>query len=447
MSESLFLEVDEHCDAVARQVPPLRPRPETDPRLPTERALERAYDAYALAYTRLKAIDDSTSYHAALSDDERQSLFDERLPAFLAATAALDAEEKRCAAAAARRAVSRVESRASENAQRHLFVDAWPADYRYIASRFPYRPLVANRPKLEGSKHRPLHEAIDWLRVQYNTAAYIHLIVIDYDAPAGVDVREVWKLAGLPRPTYIACNLDSPRGHIAYAIKTPVPTCDAKSMKSLEYCHAVWVAYTKAVNGDMGFSGTMTKNPIHRLNAWDVDWLNPNPYTLAELHSFVELPKNARKARREARLLEDSDKVGLGRNCAIFYTVADWSYRAIRNYWESTLEQWRAAVREQCDNLNATFPEPLQLSEVKAIATSISTWTWERTTKSGFSEVQAARGAKGGSRSGVTRLAKAQVRAEEAHALKAAGLTQQEVADKLGVSLRTARNLLNLVRP
>ncbi len=96
-------------------------------------------------------------------------------------------------------------------------------------------------------------------------------------------------------------------------------------------------------------------------------------------------------------------------------------------------------MREQCDNLNATFPEPMPSNEVKGIANSIARWTWKKTTAEGLSKSQAAKGRK----SGVTRLAKAQVRAEEAHALKAAGLTQSAIAEKLGVTARTVRNLLS----
>lgn len=442
MSETLFLEVDEHCDAVARQVPPLRPRPETDPRLPTERALDRAYDAYAIAYTRLKAVDDSTSYHATLADAERQALFEERLPALLAAEANLDAEEKRCAAAAARREVSRVESRASENAQRHLFVDAWPEDFQYIASRFPYRPLVANNPKLDGSKRRPLHEALEWPRIQFNTPAYLHLLVIDYDAPAGIEVREIWKQAGLPRPTYIVCNHDNPKGHLVYALKTPVPTLDVRHAKALEYAHAVWVAYTTAVNGDLGFIGVLAKNPVHSLQAWDTEWLNPVPYTLAELHSFVELPKNARAARRAARMPQSCELSDTRRNSSLFAVVAKWAYRAIREYWGGNLETWLAAVRAQCDQLNQSFKEPLPVSELKSISNSIARYTWRKTTPEGFAAAQARRGAKGGTKSGVTRLAKAQVRAEEAQALKAEGLTQKEIAARLGISQGSVSLLL-----
>lgn len=180
------------------------------------------------------------------------------------------------------------------------------------------------------------------------------------------------------------------------------------------------------------------------MNAWEVEWLNPVPYTLHELASFVTLPKNSKKARKEAlaRELEDHEKVGLGRNCSVFYRVAHWSYSAIRQHWGGRFDVWTAAVREQCDSINASFPERLSASEVGQISRSIAGWTWTHTTPDGFSESQARLGKKGGTHSGVTRLAKAQVLTEEALILKAAGMTHAAIATKLDVSLRSVDGYL-----
>lgn len=428
----------EYDAAVARQLPPLIAERQFDSRLPSDRSAERAYRAYAWAYAQLRAVHDPRSHHVHLDEDAKRWMFEERLQTMLQLEAAYKAKEANCTRNTARRLAVRAVNRAAETSQRHLFVDGWPEPFHFIGSRFPHRPLVANNPKAEGSHRRPLHQAREWLRVQFNPSSYVHMMVIDYDAPSGVDVGEIWKLAGVAKPNIITRTPDSPKGHIAYAVRTPIPSLEAgKSAKALEYFHAIWVAYTKALHGDIGFTHQLTKNPVHILDAWDVEWLNEVPYTLKELHSFVELPKNAHRAKRELReprVLEAHEKVGLGRNCAIFYTVAHWSYRAIRGFWGGGFDAWVAAVREQCNALNATFPEPLALSEVKRIAQSIAKWTWEHTTPESFSAAQAARGAVGGRRSGQKRLAKAQIHAEAAHALKATGMTQQAIADQLGIS-------------
>ena len=441
-------ELIEYDASIAQQVPPLLQKPDTDTRLPTQRDLERAYNAYALAHMRLRAVDDPSSNHAALSELERRALFDERLIELQAKEDAFRAEEKRCAAAAARRAKSNSQSRASDMAQRHLYAEAWPDDLKYIASRFPYRPRVSNAPDIEGTKRRPLHEARAWNYIQYDPAVYTHLLIIDYDAPGGIDVGEVWKQARVAKPNLICRTPNSPKGHIVYAIKAPVPLLklDPKKAKALSYFHAVEVAYTKALKGDVRFNGQLTKNPVTAFGVWDVEWLNPTPYTLKELHSFVELPNNARRAKRELRDLSEShaEKIGKGRNCYMFYTVADWAYVAIREYWhgKASYDAWCKEVRAQCEALNEKFPAALGAGEVRMIATSIARWVWANTTPSGFSEKQAARGAKGGQRSGVTRLAKAQVRAEQAQALKEAGKSNKEIAEELGIHRNSVANLL-----
>lgn len=424
--------------------PALLAAPDIDDRLPSQRQLRRVYDAYALAHMKLRAVYDPLSNHAVLSDDEREEMFEERSIKLIQCEQAFKIQDKRCATNTMRRNAQRSASRASETAQRHMFVDAWPDDFQAIGSRFPHRPLVANKPELDGSFYRPLHEAPAWLRVQYNPAIYAHLIVIDYDAPAGIDVSEIWKIAGLPRPNYLVRDPDSPTGHITYAIKTPIALLDATKAGAVRYAHAIWVAFTKALSGDLDFVQKLTKNPVNRMNAWEVEWLNPVPYTLHELASFVTLPKNSKKARKEAlaRELEDHEKVGLGRNCSVFYRVAHWSYSAIRQHWGGRFDVWTAAVREQCDSINASFPERLSASEVGQISRSIAGWTWTHTTPDGFSESQARLGKKGGTHSGVTRLAKAQVLTEEALILKAAGMTHAAIATKLDVSLRSVDGYL-----
>lgn len=426
-----------------RQLPLLIEERQFDTRLLSDRKAERLYRRYRFAYMKLEAVDDVRSYHASLSNAEKQKLFDERLPILHLLEDAYLAQEARCVINAARRKASNGAYRYKETNQRCLFVDAWPEAFRYIGNRLPYRPYVSDNPKLEGSQRRALHAALSWRYVQYNPSAYTHLLIVDYDARSGIDVAEVWKHAGLARPTYIVRTPGLPKGHLVWAIKVPIPTLDMAKSKSLSYYRAIEVAYTKAVDGDFGFTGLLTKNPVHPFG-FEVDWLNPHPYTLKDLASFVELPKNARREKREARALalSEHEKVGLGRNCAMFYTVAGWAYKAIRQYWDTDSIRWAAAVREECDLLNQRFSPPLPETEVRRISRSISSWTWANTTRADFSEIQSYRGAEGGRRSGVTRLAKAQVHAEEARALKEAGMSVNDIAKKFDVHRNTVTNLL-----
>ncbi|MDJ0318670.1 primase C-terminal domain-containing protein [Arthrobacter antibioticus] len=105
------------------------------------------------------------------------------------------------------------------------------------------------------------------------------------------------------------------------------------------------------------------------------------------------------------------DPVGLGRNCTIFETARTWAYRELRHHFGDPSGLHRV-INDEVHSLNATFSEPLPLSESKAIATSIHKWiiTKSRMWQDGpavyeatFSTIQSARGRKGGIQSGLTR--------------------------------------------
>nr|WP_282597633.1 primase C-terminal domain-containing protein [Vibrio crassostreae] len=95
--------------------------------------------------------------------------------------------------------------------------------------------------------------------------------------------------------------------------------------------------------------------------------------------------------------LRGSEVSGLGRNCELFDTVRQWSYKAIREFWAPNYKrQWNSAVYDQVEAINGQFKLPLPVSEVKAIAKSIANWTYREFTPEKFRHSQAKKGAKGG---------------------------------------------------
>ena len=81
----------------------------------------------------------------------------------------------------------------------------------------------------------------------------------------------------------------------------------------------------------------------------------------------------------------------------MFYTVRQWSYKAIRDFWAPNYKRkWNSAVYDQVEALNAQFKVPLPVSEVKAIAKSIANWTYREFTPEKKSQWHAKKGAKGG---------------------------------------------------
>ncbi len=93
---------------------------------------------------------------------------------------------------------------------------------------------------------------------------------------------------------------------------------------------------------------------------------------------------------------------GLGRNCNLFDSVRQWAYKAIRQGWPE-YGQWLEAVKTRAYGYNTRFTDPLPVAEVDHTAKSIAKWTHRHMSSAGFSAWQAAQGAKGGKRSGVTR--------------------------------------------
>ena len=68
----------------------------------------------------------------------------------------------------------------------------------------------------------------------------------------------------------------------------------------------------------------------------------------------------------------------VGRNCDVFDSLRFWAYKNFRNF--GTKEQFITGTRQVAENLNRTFAwvdGPLTAPEIKTIAKSVATWTWE----------------------------------------------------------------------
>ena len=139
--------------------------------------------------------------------------------------------------------------------------------------------------------------------------------------------------------------------------------------KPLAYAAAVTEGLRRAVDGDQGYSGLITKNPTH--DAWDTHWMG------AELRSLDNLadglgthmpPPRWRETKKQR-----TNPVGLGRNCALFESARHWAYREIRHHWGDP-DGLARAIHAEAGARNAEFAEPLPTSEVRAIAASIHRW-------------------------------------------------------------------------
>ncbi len=248
----------------------------------TEHELHRAWADYATAYAAALAIDHTHSRWTGVPESEKADLRAERMAKLERCQAAYLAVLERVQRNAARRAAKNQRAALKAQPQLRLFADAWPDEFTHIAERFPRRPFVSNNLKF-GSSVRAIDQAAGFRYIQHDPPAYCHVMVIDYDAPDGkTPVHEIWKQRGMPKPTWIASTPGTLRGHIAYALATPVAKTSAARLKPLEYAAYVEFGLTLSLTGDEDYAGFLTKNPINE-SAWDVDWINPQAYSLKEL--------------------------------------------------------------------------------------------------------------------------------------------------------------------
>jgi len=263
--------------------------------------------------------------------------------------------------------------------------------------------------------------------IQPNTPSTLSWLVFDIDHPDGA-IR--WEDTFIPPPSIIVVNTANGHAHLFYAIKTPVFSTPDHP-KPLRLAAAIQEAMREKLDGDPGYAGLITKNPLHpdwRVIVWPMA-----VYELEDLACRVDLGRPKKRPRQE--------EIGLGRNCTLFDRLRHWAYRWIATYKDTaTAAEWDKAVLAQAAKLN-DFNLPLHESEVRAIAKSTAKWCWHRfdiqASNERFSKLQAHRGRKGGVASGVARLAASEDKRASALLMRAQGQSIRAIAKALGVGRST----------
>lgn len=220
--------------------------------------------------------------------------------------------------------------------------------------------------------------------IQLNPPAMTHWLIVDCDHCDA----ERWKWAGLPEPSFIVFDRDTGRHHVVYRLSSPVCTSERAHPAPIEYMRAVREALRIALDGDSGYVGLLTKNPLHP------DWgvirsVNMPSYTLKDLAQTVNLDDAPQRSESPGVEAECLTQIGQGgRNRALFDAVRKWAYQ----YGDNA-----EAIRAYADDCNALLPEPLQPNEVANIARSVARYfACSPQQSSKFRERQAARGRLGG---------------------------------------------------
>lgn len=269
----------------------------------------------------------------------------------------------------------------------------------------PLRPLASDD-LLAGVYRHARPEALGMRYIESNPQALSNLLVVDIDHPDAA-MRARWQR---PEwwPNVIVENPINGHAHAVWALSEPVTRTEYARRKPLALAAAVTEGLRRSVDGDQGYSGLLTKNPIHA--DWDAVICNSDHlYSLNELAGCLTEaghmpPASWRRTKRR-------NVTGLGRNCSIFETARTWAYREVRHHFGDS-HGLHATISAHVHELNAEFPEPLGGNEAQDIANSIHRWitTQSRMWADGpavyeatFSTIQAARGRKGGRRSGEMR--------------------------------------------
>lgn len=272
----------------------------------------------------------------------------------------------------------------------------------------------------EGLVIRRIPYAIKRRYIQPNPHNSCLWLMYDIDRPTCID--EITDDLGCPPPSILCQNPENGHAHAFYGLHTEVHLNDDSSPKAIRFCGAVDIGLHHSIGGDPGFTGLITKNPLHP--SWRTYYTRAE-YDLADLADYVKLGAWADRRRR----MED---VGLGRNCNIFNASRKWAYTAIREY-TGNRAGWERVMLSRCEYYNAQLNNPLAFAEVHHIARSIAKWTWRHMSPAAFSASQAAKARK---RAAAAR-AKREPQRQLALELLAAGMSKRAVAKEIGVGKST----------
>lgn len=262
---------------------------------------------------------------------------------------------------------------------------AWLPRYPYVTDSFA-----------EGLWREKRAQALSRRYVELNPKALTNMLCVDIDGPDAL-LRAGWCTDY--RPNWVVENPLNGHAHAIWLLASPIPRTQYAHRKPVAYAHAITEGLRISVDGDAGYSGLITKNPLHA--SWTAYQLHNEPYSLDELKDALEadgcMPgARWRKTKRRA-------VTGLGRNCTLFDSARLWAYREVRNHFGRP-ESLARAVLAHVVELNSEFPEPLPAKEAEQIADSITGWIVRESRlwadgpavyEATFTAMQSARGRKG----------------------------------------------------
>ncbi len=254
--------------------------------------------------------------------------------------------------------------------------------------RWPRRPYCTDGFD-EGVRIRSLKQALTKAYIQVNPPHLRVWSIYDIDRPGG---SLAWEDANLPPPSWITSNRQNRHAHIVYGLSAPVLVNSMEAKQApLRFLNAIEQSFRAKLGADDGYSGLITKNPVHPL--WETFQGRVLGYNLHDLANCIE-DLDRYKADPGVKVAE----VGLGRNVTVFDFVRLWSYKKVRDFkhTQGGFVYWQKAVLDRCGARNADFSRPMDSREIYQIAKSVAKWTWQRfdieASDARFSKLQSFRG-------------------------------------------------------
>ena len=239
----------------------------------------------------------------------------------------------------------------------------------HLTRYLPKKPWCTNE-KGTALLVRPKEIAINYKYIQLNSPFYQKYLILDLDYEHSL-AEILFSRVGIPLPNFVTANFQGGKSHIVFELEEPIYKTNASKQKIIAFAHAIIMRLQELFDADIGYSGTITKNPISP--NWRVTELRKKPYSLYELAEKIDLPRKDYSKRR----ISADEAIGLGRNCYVFYTACPFAYQEIRAYRGKTYSQWEMVMIDHCVSLNENLSEPMTYREVRCIAKSISRFCWK----------------------------------------------------------------------
>lgn len=298
---------------------------------------------------------------------------------------------------------------------------------------------------------------------QPNDHNAVCVLVVDIDANNWV--LPFWEIIANNRaimPTWVIEKRENGHGQLGWLIE-PVALGENARIRPITYANAVRYALTQAFGGDANFTNARCWNPTW--TGWatgkgDVTWGIVEPRSLGVLHDALMQAGLWVTEKRDRRPTPTLDRDSApGRNCHVFDVAR------LRS---------GGTVEDAAHAANNALDVPLSPNELRGIIRSIERWEavngppWQRSgaysvrsmtdeereqqrergRRGGLAgtEAQRAARAQGPAAASVTRSAEAVGRAATARAYKAQGLTNKQIAEKMGAGLTSVKRWLRQTR-